>query len=715
MTDASTFGLKPPSTGAQTFGLTAPTQKKAPPENFIPDPMTNVVNPALNFMLAPARGVEADIYALGKPLVTEGHFPSRQEYEKERSAEMGRTELPESGFGKTASTIASLPGQALGSLIEAGLPKGAEPFVGAALDVAGAAAPFVGPKIPLARSGAPTEEIRAAKTENRARKDISKAFKKGLRKGGPGAEEAAEELSAARQEGQLFTLSDIANPELRAALGHVYRQGGEARSIIKDFMEGRNVAQGARERGLLKKYISDESASATAEEVLNRRSQAASPLFEEAAQGGSMAPLTHQFEEAYRQASAGEAQAIQQFRAAQTVKTTAEVKKTQTGGVVYSESAARRGGREADAALAQAQDALNAARQQKAQIHELLQRAQADGTANAPGAVWSPRLQQFLDDPDFKRGLARGFAIERRKAVGEGRPLNTREYAIIGTDINGDPITGTVPNMKLLMVAKEGLDKAVEDNTNQVTGRLTKEGHSYEVMRQGLVEELDRLNPLYKEARDTWSGETASFEAINHGKHVLDDKWFSEPRELQKYISGLTPADKQLARIGFASDLIEKSKRAAGDTATARKLLSDLARERVPMLFDNLEEANKFIDAIERERQMRATSGEVYKGSQTAERTGDDIRLAKMTLGLIFHHPIYAGARAIEEIHGMLTKRTSPQRSAAVARLATNPDVKISTGFDQPILPKQPVPQRALRNLSPLESALIGSAMAQPQ
>ena len=36
-------------------------------------------------------------------------------------------------------------------------------------------------------------------------------------------------------------------------------------------------------------------------------------------------------------------------------------------------------------------------------------------------AIWSPRLQQFLDNPRIQQGLAVGMKIERDTALAEGR------------------------------------------------------------------------------------------------------------------------------------------------------------------------------------------------------------------------------------------------------------------------------------------------------
>jgi hypothetical protein len=166
-----------------------------------------------------------------------------------------------------------------------------------------------------------------------------------------------------------------------------------------------------------------------------------------------------------------------------------------TAGNVYSSSASNSAVREAEAALHQARQTLADAGRQKAGMRDLMDKARLDGTLR-PDAVWSPYLDMLRrENPHVSRGLARGWDIERNKAHGAGERANPRDYAIVGFAENGDPIVGSVPNMRLWMVTKEGLDAEIADNIRANKGHPDKMGHSLIELRDGLVTELDRLNP----------------------------------------------------------------------------------------------------------------------------------------------------------------------------------------------------------------------------
>ena len=161
--------------------------------------------------------------------------------------------------------------------------------------------------------------------------------------------------------------------------------------------------------------------------------------------------------------------------------------------------------------------------QQASEIEEARQamldrfkQAQADKTANAPGAVWSPRLQQFLDDPDIKPGIARGLRIQRLEALAKGQKFDPTEYAITGADENGEPVVGSVPNMRLLHAAKKGIDAIIADNTDEF-GKVNDLGRAAKLVQDSYLNEVDNLNPAYGAARKKFAMDSQAIDAIKEG------------------------------------------------------------------------------------------------------------------------------------------------------------------------------------------------------
>ena len=80
--------------------------------------------------------------------------------------------------------------------------------------------------------------------------------------------------------------------------------------------------------------------------------------------------------------------------------------------------------------------------------------------------VWSPRLQNFLDDPVMQQGLRRGMELERIDSVTHNRPFDPTTLGV-DLDQEGNVAFRTAPNMRVLDAAKRGLDFMIADERNR--------------------------------------------------------------------------------------------------------------------------------------------------------------------------------------------------------------------------------------------------------
>ena len=130
--------------------------------------------------------------------------------------------------------------------------------------------------------------------------------------------------------------------------------------------------------------------------------------------------------------------------------------------------------------------------------------------------------QEFLDSPDVKKGLARGYEIERNLALAEGRPITATQLGV-DLDTEGNIKMVKAPNMRLLDMAKQGLDAMIADTRNEFTGRLSQYGMSLDKVRRAFVNEMDTLDTkgVYKNARQQWAGYSASMDALKLGHSVF--------------------------------------------------------------------------------------------------------------------------------------------------------------------------------------------------
>lgn len=300
--------------------------------------------------------------------------------------------------------------------------------------------------------------------------------------------------------------------------------------------------------------------------------------------------------------------------------------------------------------------------------------------AMAHGPVWTDRLQELLDQPEIQQGIRKGFGIERRKAVGRGEPFNPKDYAIVGFDEAGDPVMGPVPNMRLLAVAKEGLDSMLEGKgmRDKLTGRLTKRGQSYLDLRNGLVKELDSLNSDYKIARNQWAGDTANMRALADGRNIFNDKRFSI-EEIPEHLAEMSESERQFFTLGVASRLKAMLYRKVDAADKGSIINTEDARRRITPLFGSEEAAEKFLADVERERVMKQTPTKVTGGAPTAERFAVD-EAARNFLSRLAHHGwssavASTAGQGIKHAMEKMGQARQAEVNDAIARILTDPNV----------------------------------------
>lgn len=345
------------------------------------------------------------------------------------------------------------------------------------------------------------------------------------------------------------------------------------------------------------------------------------------------------------------------------------------------------------------------AEEQKSELATMIEAGQADGTLGLPGAVTSPAIRQLVKNPRIQRGIAKGMQIERDLADADLRPMNVRDYAVIGEDAKGEPIVGAVPNMQLLAVAKQGLDRILEsaEMRDPLTQRLNQEGRAVARLRNTLLTELDRLNPAYKVARDKWAGDSALIKAIELGKKFRTEA----VEDLLELMAKFSDSEKKFFKIGVADALKDdlNSKVTAADPSKAivnsRKTRQQLQAVIGPQQADGL------LQKVKRARTMFATPVDILGNSKTAAREAEDMaRRQGLESAQAVLHGVASAASGHAPLSYFLSKdflrRANPlgpssetERAveAAIARILTAGDSRINVKNGQALLQSVKLPQ----------------------
>ncbi|MET0720665.1 MAG: hypothetical protein ABWY64_07500 [Tardiphaga sp.] len=237
--------------------------------------------------------------------------------------------------------------------------------------------------------------------------------------------------------------------------------------------------------------------------------------------------------------------------------------------------------------------------------------------------TWSNRLQEFLDDPIAKQGLRRGIEIQRLEAVGNGRPFNPWDLMVTDFNAAGEKVISNVPNVRGLHAIKVGVDRMIEAEQNPLTGSLTSRGRALLQYRDGLLREMDTINPTYGAARKAYAGPMQIRDAVREGQRMPN---VGRAEDNIRAFRDMSPTEQQGARIGYADTVRGKVERGDIPSILRQKNtkgaaeLGELSLYQGPSRPGEPDQMRKFLN---REEQMKQTSNSALGGSSTAENLAD--------------------------------------------------------------------------------------------
>lgn len=474
---------------------------------------------------------------------------------------------------------------------------------------------WVGGKMGLLKQPAATA---MPKTQSRALQELQKA----MRNDNLTPEDVAAGIRQGQELGVPTVMADQGENLARLG-GSVTRQPGASRTAMTDFLTERQLDQNPRvQRAINRDLGPTASVRETSENLIDSARKTAGPLYTTALEGGSIAPLEHQFQDAFTASGRGVADAQRALADAQRRVTQAASRQPGASNV-YAVSAANRGSRNAASEIEVAQRNLASAQAQHEANLARLRQAQSDGSANAPGAVWSPRIQQFLDDPISKAGLAKGMEVQRIEALAEGRPFNSTEYAVTGTDEAGNPIVASVPNMRTLDAVKRGYDEIIDAYPKSISGKpeLDQRGRAIEMARKALVKELDRMNPDYAPARAAYAGPMKLREALQTGKSLVG----ASADDIRLARRGKSEAELAQMELGYRSGMSEQSSKLVDKADRPQKFTGSAdRRDSLGNMFGNNPNLPRFLNTLDAERAAQRTHNIALTGSPSAVNLADD-------------------------------------------------------------------------------------------
>jgi len=302
--------------------------------------------------------------------------------------------------------------------------------------------------------------------------------------------------------------------------------------------------------------------------------------------------------------------------------------------------------------------------------------------AEHSGPVWNNAIDEILQTPAGRQGIARGVRIQQLETAGSGRPFNPTDAAITGFNEAGDPVISGVPNTKTLHTLKVGLDNMIEQNTDAVTGRVNAEGRALTIMKNRLLENMDALNPYYAMARALYRGPMEVKDAVRTGQDMATRGRYADNLDTFR---AMTDAEKQGARIGYADKAVQPLERSGNFPAQLREKalkgsneLNELSLYQGPR---QPGQPDQLRQCLNREESMIKGSHAALGGSSTAENIADaaagpgGAQVFGLASSVASGNPMHAATSIMDFIKTAAKGESAAQR-AAIARtlMERNPD-----------------------------------------
>lgn len=254
--------------------------------------------------------------------------------------------------------------------------------------------------------------------------------------------------------------------------------------------------------------------------------------------------------------------------------------------------------------------------------------------AYAAPVISTPELDSLLNTPAGRGALGRARTIaanERRDPQALGFQLDADGNVRLDPTlhINEDGSISQEPAMargytqQTLDYVKRGLDDIIEQYRDPVTQRLTLDeaGRAVNGVRAQLLNENDRLNPVYQQARQAYAGPASAEEALQLGRRSLN----SSAEDIEAATARMSDAEREQYALGFRGAMADNINRAVDGAGQAQRLLgTPRKRQALEAVFGGEENFNRFLQTLADERATTETYRSVMTGSQTAERLAAD-------------------------------------------------------------------------------------------
>lgn len=169
---------------------------------------------------------------------------------------------------------------------------------------------------------------------------------------------------------------------------------------------------------------------------------------------------------------------------------------------------------------------------------------------------------------------------------------------------------------------KRGLDRLIEKETDDVTGKVSSTGRLLLGLKKEYLDIVDDSNPAFAQARQIFSDHSGMVDAAKAGRKALREDY----EITEQLVSSMTKGEKDAFRNGMVREIIDRIESAVetGNAAARANLVTPKVRKRLRMTWPEGKEGDqqfeKFFKTLKREAKFSEQRAKEFLNSQTEMR-----------------------------------------------------------------------------------------------
>jgi hypothetical protein len=149
--------------------------------------------------------------------------------------------------------------------------------------------------------------------------------------------------------------------------------------------------------------------------------------------------------------------------------------------------------------------------------------------------------------------------------------------------------------------------------------------NSYKALRDDLVNQIEEVSPAYKVARMTYSDDSSIVNALDLGENVFKPKYNGDSLtfdELKTTVDKMPPVEFESFQLGVSKAIRDKLESVPETADSAARIWKrSNIKNAVRLAFKDEAQFNQFLEGLKVESAFTDTLNDLFRGSQTAQRT----------------------------------------------------------------------------------------------